>query len=137
MNGHTAESGSTGAVTALGLRVRPEGTVERVELAISGDGSGRNLAELIGCRVFDVIGVRDGLDAWVDDEALLGAGAEPPAVNVVASLMVSRIAGMSLAAPIVGTVVFTGVRGANTAGLSEPELVELERLACAAAAVVG
>lgn len=128
MNSHTTTTTTTAAeVSVAGLRIGVDGSVTRVTLAVADDGTcGGNLAELIGCRVFDVIRVRPGLDAWIDDEALL---VDEPTPNIAASLLVSRFIGTPLAFPIIGTVVFTGADGPDTVGLPEHDLVRLERLA--------
>ena len=129
--------------TETALRIGADGTVERVALHVDAHGScGGSLRELIGCRLFEVISLDEGVDAWVDEEALVTLDLDDPAavaaaVNVVGSLVVGRRVGVPLGSSLLGSVVLTGRRGERTVGLDRVELERLECLAVAASLVVG
>ena len=129
--------------TETALRIGVDGTVERVALHVDVHGScGESLRELIGCRLFEVVSLDEGVDAWVDEEAPVTLDLDDPAavaaaVNMVGSLVVGKRAGLPLASPLLGSVVLTGRRGERTIGLDRVELERLECLAVAASLVVG
>jgi hypothetical protein len=124
--------------TVTVLRIGADGTVSRQSLGFDDRGScGASLRELIGCRFFEVIEIDEGLDVWVDEEALLGVDLADPravaaAVNQVGSWVVRHRAGQELQSPLLGPVVFAGRHGCETTGLGEAELRRVERLAAAA-----
>jgi len=73
----------------------------------------------------------DGLDAWVDDEALVFVDVEDRAalateVIPVATMLTRRFG--QLRQPVFGVALFTGQAGARTAALDADRLDHLERL---------
>lgn len=118
------------------LRIGMDGVVARVPFVTDERGAGRLLREQIGCSLFDVIALNDGLDMWVDDEAIVGIdlgdrAALSQAVNGVASWIANR---MGRRGPVFGAVVFTALDGERTAALTPDQIVRLESLADLSAA---
>lgn len=110
------------------IRVGMEGVVARVPFVTDERGAGRLLREQIGCSLFDVIALDDGVDMWVDDEAIVGIdlgdrAALSEAVNVVASWIANR---MGRPGPVFGAVVITALDGERTAALTTDQLDRVE-----------
>ena len=96
--------------------------------------------EYIGCRVVQLVPFADGLELWLDEEALVfidldNRAAVAAEVNPVATMITTRLAG-PLCQPIFGVAVFLGGNGERSAGLSVEQLAELERLVALSAAVM-
>lgn len=93
----------------------------------------------IGCSLFDVIALGDGLDMWVDDEALVAVdlgdrAAVDEALNPVATLIAQHY-GQSR--PVFGAVVLTARCGENTAPLDESQLARVGSVINVARALFG
>lgn len=120
------------------LRIGMDGVLARVPFVADERGAGRLLREQIGCSLFDVIALDDGVDMWVDDEAIVGIdlgdrAALSEAVNVVASWIANQ---MGRRGPVFGAVVITALDGERTAALTTDQLDRVERLADLSAAAV-
>jgi hypothetical protein len=124
----------------VALRVAKDGTAQRVPLVVDEDGSSaETLCEQIGCQLFQLIALDDGLDLWVDEEALVFLDVEDraavaAAVNPVVTMIASRFG--RLRQPLFGVALFTGRAGERTAGLGAEQLAELERLVALSAALI-
>jgi hypothetical protein len=124
----------------VALRVAKDGTVQRVPLVFDEYGSPVGmLCEQIGCRLVQLVTLDDGLELWLDEEALVFIDLDDRAavaaeVNPVATMIASRSG--PLRQPIFGVAVFLGGDGESSAGLSVEQLGELERLVALSAVVM-
>lgn len=119
------------------LRVGMDGAVSRVPFVTDERGAGRLFREQIGCSLFDVIRLDDGLDMWVDDEAIVGVDlgdrkALADALNIVATMIANRL---GRPGPVFGTAVITKLSGESAAGLDPEQIARVEALAEMSAAV--
>lgn len=75
----------------------------------------------IGCDTVDVVRVTPTIDAWLDDEGMYRS--QP---NLVAMMVVERVAGVRLQQPLFGSLLFLARAGADSVGLFEEDLAILE-----------
>ena len=86
----TTETPSTTGVLS-GLRVNVDGTMEDVQIPAAGNGSHvEGLNRVIGSRTFDVVGMPDGIDVFVDDEGLYTAVHNPVLSDMLSDLSGTR-----------------------------------------------
>ena len=88
----------------VGIRVSVDGSIQDVRIpATEGAPDFLGITKAVGCDVFDVVGLPDGIDVFVDDEGLYRAEYNP---------VLSEMVREKLAAPIGyrlhGTGVFLG-----------------------------
>ncbi|MBF4577481.1 DUF3846 domain-containing protein [Frondihabitans sp. VKM Ac-2883] len=68
----------TGTGFLLGIRVSIDGSIQDVRIpATEGAPDFLGITKAIGCDVFDVVGLPDGIDVFVDDEGLYRAEHNP------------------------------------------------------------
>lgn len=114
------------------LRIGMNGEVARVPFVTDErGGAGRLFREQIGCSWFDVIRLDQGLDMWVDDEAIVGVdfsdeAALSEALNVVATLVANRL---GRPGPVFGAAVVAAVNGERSVALSADQLARVQSLA--------
>jgi len=68
-----------------GIRLAPDGTMEKVWLTDSQDEGRRGawMREHIGCTFYDVIRLPEGIDCWVDDEFLFNPDTNPDLTRIL------------------------------------------------------
>jgi hypothetical protein len=100
----TTSTTETGAGFLLGIRVSIDGSIQDVRIpATEGAPDFMGITNAVGCDVFDVVGLPDGIDVFVDDEGLYRAEYNP-----VLSEMVREKLGAPLGYRLHGTGVFLG-----------------------------
>ncbi|EYT56581.1 hypothetical protein H490_0101595 [Leucobacter sp. UCD-THU] len=79
---------------------------------------GERIRYLIGCDVFDVVGLEEGIDLFVDDEGLLE---EQPELNLAATVVAHQLGAQSV---LFGSVVAVGVdaESGETVGLTAEQM---------------
>lgn len=83
---------TTASRTLTGIRVNTDGTLEDVRIEVTGERPAFvGITGAVGCDVFDVVGLPDGIDVFVDDEGLYRASYNP---------VLSDIVGRKLHAPV-------------------------------------
>jgi len=93
------------ATGLIGLRLNVDGTMEDVRITVGPDGSHvTSLNQAIGSDLFDVVGLPDGIDVFVDDEGLYRAEHSP-----VLSETVRRLGGYPTGYRLHGAGVFVAV----------------------------
>ena len=71
--------------TLTGIRINVDGTLDTVTVDQT-SGRTRGLNKAIGSDRFDIVGLRLGIDVFVDDEGLTNAGLNPVLSAMTASL---------------------------------------------------
>jgi hypothetical protein len=87
------------------------------------------IREQVGCEWFQVLYLDDGIIAWLDEEGRLKRHAP---TNMVASVVVHQLG--QQVGPIVGNVLFTGMKGEDTADLTPAQVTRIEDIAVRAVA---
>jgi len=86
---------------------------------LSTEGTGAQLCQLIGCDLFDVVGLVDGIDLFVDDEGI-NRGA---ALNLPATVL-AHVLGTS--AVLFGTAIAVSVdEEGETIGLTDDQVARI------------
>ena len=103
-------------------------TIRVIELCVDGhiteqtfstEGTGAQLCQLIGCDLFDVVGLVDGIDLFVDDEGI-NRGA---ALNLPATVL-AHVLGAS--AVLFGTAIAVSVdEEGETIGLTDDQVARI------------
>ena len=107
------------------LRLTSDGDLRRIDLEAGPGGDHlRAMYDQIGCDLVECVGLRDGLDMWVDEEGKLKDSWN---LNLAATAVLQRHGVPDLVA---GTALLTG--GAdeegNTLGISDEAADEVRRL---------
>ena len=107
----------TTTTTIRTIQVRVDGHI--TEHTLSTEGTGAQLCQLIGCDLFDVVGLVDGIDLFVDDEGI-NRGA---ALNLPATVL-AHVLGTS--AVLFGTAIAVSVdEEGETIGLTDDQVARI------------
>ena len=71
--------------TIRSVTINPTETI--TTLALNGANSGTDIAAAIGCRMFDVVGLQEDIDLFVDDEGLINGSTLNLPATVLAHLL--------------------------------------------------
>ncbi len=81
---------------------------------------GADITAAIGCRMFDVVGLQDDIDLFVDDEGLINGST----LNLPATVLAHRLGRRTV---IFGTAVAVSVNdGGETIGLTDHQLARIQ-----------
>lgn len=105
--------------TIRSVKINPTDTITTLEL--DGGNIGTNMCALIGCRTFDVVGLADDIDLFVDDEGLINGSPLNLPATVLAHLLGSPTV-------IFGTAIAVSVTGdGETVGLTTRQLARIQK----------
>ena len=105
--------------TIRSLILNPTETITTLNL--NPDSIGPDIAAAIGCSMFDVVGLADSIDLFVDDEGLINGSPLNLAATVLAHLLGSPTV-------IFGTVVAVSVNDdGQTLGLTDRQLARIQQ----------
>lgn len=112
--------------TTTGLHINQNGELKAVTLNTDSNGSNlQAMKKVLDVRTVDVVSLPDGVDCWVDDEALL---VSEPTYNVVLTATLFKLAG-ERTSPIFSDGLFLGVNSEGASISLTPEQDEAVRYA--------
>jgi len=104
--------------TIRSVNINPAETITTLNL--NPDSIGTDIAAAIGCSMFDVVGLADDIDLFVDDEGLINGSPLNLPATVLAHLLGSRTV-------IFGTAIAVSVNdGGETIGLTDEQLARIQ-----------
>lgn len=103
------------------LLVREDGTTSVVDLTAGGRDILDGMSEHLACEWVDRVPVTAGLDVWLDDTGLT-TGRDR---NLVGTSLAAGIADRQPAQWLHGPILFVGLDGEDTTGLTEQQLTML------------
>ena len=105
--------------TIRSVKINPTGTITTVNLAHSSNGA--DISAAIGCSMFDVVGLADSIDLFVDDEGLINGSPLNLPATVLAHLLGSPTV-------VFGTAIAVSVTpDGETVGLTDRQLVRIQK----------
>ena len=100
------------------VNINPAETITTLNL--NPDSIGTDIAAAIGCCMFDVVGLTDDIDLFVDDEGLINGSP----LNLPATVLAHRLGSRTV---IFGTAIAVSVNdGGETIGLTDHQLVSIQ-----------
>jgi len=104
--------------TIRSIQINPTDTITTLNLPEDSIGAG--ICAAIGCRVFDVVGLADEIDLFVDDEGLINGSA----LNLPATVLTHLLGRPTV---IFGTAIAVSVTPeGETIGLSDNQLARIQ-----------
>ena len=104
--------------TIRSININPTETITTLNL--NPDSIGTDIAAAIGCSMFDVVGLADSIDLFVDDEGLINGSPLNLPATVLAHLFGSRTV-------IFGTAIAVSVNNdGETIGLTDEQLARIQ-----------
>jgi len=105
--------------TIRSVKINPTGTITTVNLAHSSNGA--DISAAIGCSMFDVVGLADSIDLFVDDEGLINGSPLNLPATVLAHLLDSPTV-------VFGTAIAVSVTpDGETVGLTDGQVVRIQK----------
>jgi len=105
--------------TIRSLKINPTETITTLNL--TQNSIGVDIAAAIGCSMFDVVGLADNIDLFVDDEGLINGSPLNLPATVLAHLLGSPTV-------IFGTAIAVSVTpDGETIGLTDPQLTRIQK----------
>ena len=105
--------------TIRSIKITPTDTITTLNLDQSNIGA--DICAAIGCSMFDVVGLADDIDLFVDDEGLINGSTLNLPATVLAHLLGSPTV-------IVGTAIAVSVTpGGETVGLTDSQLTKIQK----------
>lgn len=105
--------------TIRSIQIHPADTITTLNLAA--DSIGSDICAAIGCSMFDVVGLQDDIDLFVDDEGLINGSPLNFPATVLAHLLGTPTV-------IFGTAVAVSVTPeGETVGLTDEQLTRIRR----------
>ncbi len=105
--------------TIRSVKINPTETIATLNLAADSIGTGISAA--IGCSMFDVVGLADSIDLFVDDEGLINGSPLNLPATVLAHLLGSPTV-------IFGTAIAVSVTpDGETVGLTDSQLARIQK----------
>ena len=104
--------------TIRSVNINPAETITTLNL--NPDSIGTDIAAAIGCSMFDVVGLADSIDLFVDDEGLINGSP----LNLPATVLAHRLGSRTV---IFGTAIAVSVNdGGETIGLTDHQLAKIQ-----------
>ena len=104
--------------TIRSVKINPTETITTHDL--NENSIGTDISAAIGCRMFDVVGLEDEIDLFVDDEGLINGST----LNLPATVLAHRLGRSTV---IFGTAIAVSVTGdGETVGLSDAQLARIQ-----------
>ncbi|MEB0203163.1 DUF3846 domain-containing protein [Cryobacterium sp. 10I1] len=105
--------------TIRSIKITPTDTITTLNLDQSNIGA--DICAAIGCSMFDVVGLDDDIDLFVDDEGLINGSTLNLPATVLAHLLGSPTV-------IFGTAIAVSVTpGGETVGLTDSQLTKIQK----------
>ena len=100
------------------VKINPPETISVLD--VNEDSIGADIIAAIGCRMFDVVGLEDDIDLFVDDEGLINGST----LNLPATVLTHRLGSRTV---IFGTAIAVSVTGdGETVGLTDAQLARIQ-----------
>ncbi|TFC94409.1 MULTISPECIES: DUF3846 domain-containing protein [Cryobacterium] len=100
------------------VKINPTETI--TTLNVNEASIGADISAAIGCRMFDVVGLEDEIDLFVDDEGLINGST----LNLPATVLAHRLGRPTV---IFGTAIAVSVTGdGETVGLTDTQLARIQ-----------
>ena len=107
--------------TIRSVKITPTDTITTLNLNLNETSIGADITAAIGCRTFDVVGLADDIDLFVDDEGLINGSP----LNLPATVL-SHLLGSPTV--IFGTTIAVGVTAdGETVGLTDRQLARIQK----------
>ncbi|MBG6059798.1 hypothetical protein RCH16_003154 [Cryobacterium sp. MP_M5] len=104
--------------TIRSVKINPTETITTHDL--NENSIGTDISAAIGCRMFDVVGLEDEIDLFVDDEGLINGST----LNLPATVLAHRLGRPTV---IFGTAIAVSVTGdGETVGLTDAQLARIQ-----------
>ena len=105
--------------TIRSIQINPTETI--TTLGVNEASIGADITAAIGCRMFDVVGLEDEIDLFVDDEGLINGST----LNLPATVLAHRLGRPTV---IFGTAIAVSVTAdGETVGLTDPQLARIQQ----------
>ena len=105
-------------VTIRSIKINPTETITTLD--VNEASIGADIIAAIGCRMFDVVGLEDDIDLFVDDEGLINGST----LNLPATVLAHRLGRPTV---IFGTAIAVSVTGdGETVGLTDAQLARIQ-----------
>ena len=105
--------------TIRSLNINPTETITTLNLTQNSIGT--DIAAAIGCSMFDVVGLADNIDLFVDDEGLINGSP----LNLPATVLAHLLGRPTV---IFGTAIAVSVTpDGETIGLTDPQLARIQK----------
>ncbi|WP_158252153.1 DUF3846 domain-containing protein [Cryobacterium sp. M23] len=105
-------------VTIRSIKINPTETITTLD--VNEASIGADVIAAIGCRMFDVVGLEDDIDLFVDDEGLINGST----LNLPATVLAHRLGSPTV---IFGTVIAVSVTpDGETVGLTDTQLARIQ-----------
>ena len=105
--------------TIRSIKISPTDSITTLNLDESNIGT--DICAAIGCRMFDVVGLVDSIDLFVDDEGLINGSP----LNLPATVLAHRLGSRTV---IFGTAIAVSVApGGETVGLTDSQLARIQK----------
>jgi hypothetical protein len=105
--------------TARSIKITPTDTITTLNLDERNIGA--DIGAAIGCRMFDVVGLVDSIDLFVDDEGLINGSP----LNLPATVLAHRLGSPTV---IFGTAIAVSVTpDGETVGLTDSQLTRIQK----------
>ena len=99
------------------VKINPTETISTLD--VNEASIGADIIAAIGCRMFDVVGLEDEIDLFVDDEGLINGST----LNLPATVLAHRLGSRTV---IFGTAIAVSVTGdGDTVGLTDAQLARI------------
>ncbi|TFD05144.1 DUF3846 domain-containing protein [Cryobacterium sandaracinum] len=100
------------------VKINPTETITTLDVDAASIGA--DIVAAIGCRMFDVVGLEDDIDLFIDDEGLINGST----LNLPATLLAHRLGRRTV---IFGTAVAVSVTGdGETVGLTDAQYARIQ-----------
>jgi len=100
------------------VKINPTETISVLD--VNEASIGADIIAAIGCRMFDVVGLEDEIDLFVDDEGLINGST----LNLPATVLAHRLGRPTV---IFGTAIAVSVTGdGETVGLTDAQLARIQ-----------
>ena len=104
--------------TIRSIKINPTETITTLD--VNEASIGADIIAAIGCRMFDVVGLEDDIDLFVDDEGLINGST----LNLPATVLAHRLGRPTV---IFGTAIAVSVtRDGETVGLTDAQLARIQ-----------
>ncbi|WP_104129583.1 DUF3846 domain-containing protein [Cryobacterium sp. N21] len=105
--------------TIRSIQINPTETITTLD--VNEASIGADITAAIGCRMFDVVGLEDEIDLFVDDEGLINGST----LNLPATVLAHRLGRPTV---IFGTAIAVSVTAdGETVGLTDPQLARIQQ----------
>ncbi|TFC17463.1 DUF3846 domain-containing protein [Cryobacterium algoritolerans] len=106
-------------VTIRSIQIHPTDTITTLNLA--SDSIGTDICGAIGCSMFDVVGLQDDIDLFVDDVGLINGST----LNLPATVLAHRLGRPTV---VFGTAIAVSVtRDGETVGLTDTQYAQIQQ----------